>query len=515
MNKIIKNIFIIIALIGASCSEDFIDVPPLGQLTSESFEPIPAVMACYNSLSPYEDRWANWEIVLWGDICSDDAWKGGSNEADQPDFLEMMYFTTVPSNGLVYDHWRLYYKHIGRFNTTHFGLQNMDIDENLKKQLLAEVKYLRADHYFKLTITFGDIPLVLEPPQEYEIDKTPRAGVFTYLEEDLQYCTEYLPKKSGQPLSERGRATWGAAMALLTKVYLWQGKWAEAETTAEELINSQEYDLEPDFADIFKEEHEHGIESIWEINYASNPEGTNAAYYAVAQRPRQSWGGWGLNNPTTDLLAEYEEGDPRIIWTFLFTGDVTEGETFDFTQWQNKSLMQSRKVWVPVSMLPEEGNSTATNQRVIRFADVLLMYAEAANENGHPDKALSALNKVRNRARNSGLTDPNRESINYEGFGVTDPGTFSGSRLPGITTTDKNQLRQAIWHERRCELAMEGHRFFDLVRQGRAGQVMRAFSAAYDTDKGKYFEDGVHEVFPIPQNEIDKTKGNLKQNPGY
>jgi len=191
-------------------------------------------------------------------------------------------------------------------------------------------------------------------------------------------------------------------------------------------------------------------------------------------------GGWGFNVPTADLVAEYEANDPRMDATIIFRGETTpEGDAIPAT---GDNPRYNQKSYVPFGTYVECSEGSEQNVRVIRYADVLLMNAEAANELGMSAQAIASLELVRARARGGNNTI-----------------------LPKVTTTDKAQLRTAIWHERRVELAMEFDRFFDLVRQGRAATVLAS----------KGFKAGKNEVWPIPQNEIDLSAGVLTQNPGY
>jgi hypothetical protein len=200
--------------------------------------------------------------------------------------------------------------------------------------------------------------------------------------------------------------------------------------------------------------------------------------------------GWGFNRPTQNLRFSFEEGDPRLDATIIDLGEILDGveilgdgTTPDVTLDENGNVIEvecyNQKVWIP-------GSSTNTqfghNRRIIRFADVLLMAAEALNENGKPGDALIHLNRVRQRARHG-----------------------NNDILPDVTVTAKDDLRNLILRERRHELALEGHRFWDLVRTGKANEVLGPLG----------FISGQHELMPIPQNEIDISQGSLTQNPNW
>ena len=511
--KTIKYIFstiLITVFMGlGSCSEDFIDVPPLGLASDANFDPVAAVTSAYNIMGNFNNRWSDWRILITGDVLSDDAWKGGSNANDQIDIARMNQFATLPSNVIVRDHWNLFYQRIFRFNWAITNINNLQPQSDLLRRLQGEVKFLRALHYFYLVRIFGDVPLIERPLgiNERDLTRESKANVYAFIERELLEAMEMLPLKSQYRVADLGRATKGSAQGLLSKVYLYQGKFQEAFQHSEAVINSGEYRLTPDFADIFIRANQHGPESVFEVTFAENDQRSNPSYHAIAQRSRNLFSGWGLNGPTKDLLNAYEPGDPRIIHTFTFHGDISEGQAHNNAGYDNPDEMHSRKAFKPRSLIGHSAND-GENFRVLRYAEILLINAEAANEIGQQQTALNRLNMVRERARNSSLTDRHRSFINYE---MANPAV----RVPDVQEMDQTVLRNLIWRERRLELALEGDRFYDLVRQGRAGEVLRAFSARYNVDKGSGFVDGVHERFPIPQDEIDRTGGLIQQNPGY
>jgi hypothetical protein len=295
------------------------------------------------------------------------------------------------------------------------------------------------------------------------------------IEEDLSDAADVLPEKSAYSASDMGRATRGAANALLAKAYIFQSKWSQAESRASMVIESGEYDLEPNYADNFLISHENGIESVYEIQHVEVPtsdygdenEGQETSIYQ-GSRKATYFEGWGFDCPTEDFVEEFESNDPRLKATVVFDNDIIY-ESTPVQQKADNSMsptgMAARKYMLEYqgTQTPEKSNAPA-NWRVIRFADVLLFHAEAANELGDSTAALKSLNRVRARAS-----------------------------MPQVVTTDKSELQKAIYHERRVELGLEGHRFFDLVRQGRAAEVLK--------DNG--FIEGRHEYFPIPELEMD------------
>jgi starch-binding outer membrane protein, SusD/RagB family len=182
---IIKSLFISVIMFAGSCSEDFIDVPPLGLLSDANFDPVPAVTSCYNIMGNYDNRWSDWRILITGDVLSDDAWKGGSSQTDQIDLHQMNIFATIPSNIIVRDHWALYYRRIFRFNWAIHNLERLDQSNELISRLTGEVKYLRAMHYFWLSRIFGEIPLIDRPltPNDHNQTRQPMSEVYSFINE--------------------------------------------------------------------------------------------------------------------------------------------------------------------------------------------------------------------------------------------------------------------------------------------------------------------------------------------
>ena len=264
---------------------------------------------------------------------------------------------------------------------------------------------------------------------------------------------------------------------------MYQKNWAEVLSLTNQVMGMG-YSLFPDYEQLFRIPNENNSESIFEIQakYVPNDCDASNSQYSQVQGVRGSTGGgWGFNVPTADLAASYEPNDPRRDATIIFRGETTpEGDAIPPT---GDNPMYNQKSYVPFGLYVACNEGSEQNIRVIRYADVLLMNAEANNELGNNGAALTSLNAVRTRARGA------------------NPLTV----LPPVTTTDQAQLRDAIWRERRSELAMEFDRFFDVIRQGRGATVFGP----------KGFVAGKNELMPIPQNEIDISAGTLTQNPGY
>jgi len=493
MKKFKFFLIILLPLFFAAC-EDFLDKPPQGNLTQETFpqtadDALLATNAVYTTLRGWFYHSGGYPIP---DIMSDDAHKG-SNPGDQRSTIGPYdNFTHTPTQDGLDRWWATLYEGIKRANIVIELVPEISMNTSLKTRYTAEAHFLRGLYYFDLVRAWGAVPVVttLDPP--VKLERSSVETVFDLIEEDLLYAYDNLPLKSGYASSDAGRATRGAAAALLARMYLFRGDFSNAEIYALDVIESGEYDLEPEFEDANGIEGENGIESVFEVG-ALEVEGTESGgnQYANTQGVRGSPNrGWGFNRPSLDLRSIFEDGDPRLKGTIIDLGDTIDGvvilgdgPTPDEVRNESDEIIEvecyNRKVWVP-------GTSTLTqwghNRRLIRYADVLLMAAEALNENDNPEEALIYLNEVRARAREG------NETI-----------------LPDITTINKEDLRDIILNERRKELALEGHRFWDLVRTGNADEFLGPLG----------FISGQHELLPIPQNEIDISLGSLTQNDNW
>jgi hypothetical protein len=261
---------------------------------------------------------------------------------------------------------------------------------------------------------------------------------------------------------------------------MYQKKWADVLNFTNQVMGMG-YSLYPNFEQEFRIAHENSTESVFEIQCQSLPGGAATSQYSQIQGVRgSSGGGWGFNVPTQVLADAFEAGDPRRDATIIFRGETTpEGDAIPAS---GDNPRYNQKSYVPFSVPFLQNEGEDQNVRVIRYADVLLMNAEAANETGNSAQAIASLELVRARARGG-----------------------NAAILPKVTTTDQGGLRTAIWHERQVELAMEFDRYFDVVRQGRGAEVFGP----------KGWKAGKNEVWPVPQNEIDLSAGTLTQNPGY
>ncbi len=486
--KIVKiSLFTLLLLAG--CKDSYYDIQPRGELTAENFFKTEehakvATNAIYNVLR-------NWEIHVFAfmgctDIISDDADKG-SEPNDALFLLDIDNLAFDAGNVAPVTLWQGYYRAIFRANIAIERIPEVKGDENLKKRLVDEAKFLRAYFYFNLVRWYGDLPLITKQLTQNDFKQTraKTADVYAQIIADLKESITVLPEKSQYPAADLGRATKGAARGLLSKVYLTQKDYTNAEKYALEVITSNEYTLLADYGKIFTREGENSSESLFEVQSTVNDERTDGgSQFNEVQGVRGSPNlGWGFNRPSDAFILEFEPGDPRREATVLYEGEVLpDGSALVEKNPRVFNARFNQKAWVPKHA--GENGSGPGNIRLLRYADVLLIAAEALNENGKTADALKYLNAVRKRARG---TIPNI--------------------IPDVTITEKTKLREAIWHERRVELGMEQQRWFDLIRTGQAEAALKKH--------GKNFVKNKHELLPIPQSEIDLSAGTLTQNPGY
>jgi tetratricopeptide (TPR) repeat protein len=477
-----------------SC-EEFLDRQPQGLLTQEIFptsadDALQATNAVYNIL-----RRENFNSGLFPilDIMSDDALKGSTPFDAAPTVGPFDQFKHTPAQDGLDRWWATLYEGVKRANLVIEKVPTIAMDENLKNRFLAEARFLRALFYFDLVRAWGGVPKVTTLTPPLQLSRATKEEIYALIEEDLLLALPNLPEKSDLDPAQYGRATKGAARGYLAKVHLFQNEFDKAEQYALEVINSGQYSLEADFDNANSVAGEHGKESIFEVGAIGREGIENGGNpYANVQGVRGTPNrGWGFNRPSIDLQNAFEPGDPRKESTIVYLGEELDGikilgsgDTPDVTYLPGTTTIAeievyNQKVWTPGNNVDSQHNH---NRRLLRYADVLLMAAEALNENGKTGPALQYLNQVRERAR--------------EG---------NAEILPDVTETNKDRLRDSILQERRVELALEGHRFWDLVRTNKAGQVLGPLG----------FVAGKHEMLPIPQTERDLSGERLEQNQNY
>jgi hypothetical protein len=507
MNLVMKNYFkiggaFILIMALASCKkwvdynphQDFI-VTAQDYLQSESDYRTMEV-SVYSPL-----QWIN-QVVPIGDIASDNAVSGGESASDVLSLQQIDDFTLTPVNSTLSDIWQSAYEGINRANYLYqykeANPSGVKVDFAGKDALYGEIYFLRAYYYFTLVKMFGDVPLFTDKrlgvTDSRSLKRSAKADVYKQIEIDLNNAITVLP---GSQL-QKGRITKYAAQALLGKVLLYQGKYDAAAAMLQNVINANAFSLVSNFGSIFLATGENGPESVFEIQYSNTSPYYNwggatrgQGNYAIQQCGIRGLNGssdmpyaagWSTNLPAKNLSDAYAAGDQRKAVTVLDieaykSANPSFNITYQVAPYKNTGLYNQK-------YLPRKGETSGqvelnylNNYRTIRYADVLLMAAEAYEKSTtvNDAKAQLYLNQVRRRAFGDNLHDI----------------TLSGSAL-----------YDAILNERRLELAMEGERFFDLVRTGKAASVL-----------GSAFHTGKHELFPIPQSEIDIS--GLTQNPGY
>ena len=464
-----------------SCNDNnFLDVDPSTETPEQALSSPTAatelVNAIYNKPFDWNESTFSWIGVT--SITSDDADKG-SDPGDTGGDKNLLDALTFSTNTISFNEvWEANYQGIARANQALKFLPDLSIEDDLKNRLIGESKFLRGLFYFRLVKMFGGVPLIkgvpdIQNPNDINAANTrvPKQEVYDFIIVDLTDAAEKLP--ASYDSQNLGRATKGAALSLLAKVNMYQGNWQEVLDLTNQVMGMGVYDLTPDYSHIWREIGENNSESIFELQGRGETPNKGIQGYFVTQGARGAGGwGWGFNTPTEDLANAYEANDVRRDATIIFRGE-TLWDGLDVANTVSNP-MYNQKAYVSKTQETFNGNDWETNKnvRILRYAEVLLMNAEAALETG--GDAATPLNMVRNRAG-----------------------------LPDASIVDK----MAVWKERRLELAFEHDRYFDLVRQGRAGEVLRAH--------GKNFMDGKHELFPIPQPQIDLSNGKLTQNPGY
>jgi starch-binding outer membrane protein, SusD/RagB family len=505
--KIIKIGWLAGVLLMGSCQKSFLNV--------QTTTPTPAndpgvaqdlVTAAYSSLI-YIDAGGGWNYDTHGisfiaatNIMSDDADKG-STPSDQPGINELDNFTQTAGNQFVAALWNGYYAGIARTNNALNALNTVSLDSGTVRRLRGEMRFIRGYYYFNLVRFFGGVPIVLyvpDGPRAANSDPTliARATLTdvynNVIMPDLQYAVSNLPLKS---LTASGRITKGAAESMLAKVYMYlqPANWQTVDSLTKDVIASGQYSLVPDYSSIWKQAGDNNAESVFEIETGEfNNADAGIPLYSECQGPRSKGGnwhnpgfaydptgdlGWGFCTPTTSLISAYDSGDLRKAATIIFVNQDSSTTLWDGfvippgtgvqAPYYNYKAYHSEKL----ESFFNNRDRKEKNVHILRYAEVLLMNAEAATQVG--GDAMTPLSMVRARA--------------------------------GLTTSSATQAD--IWKERRVELALEHDRFFDIVRQGRAAAVMQA--------AGKNFIAGKNELLPIPGTQIALSGGLLKQNNGY
>lgn len=472
-----------------SCSDDFVKISPEYSIDSENFfnsqdDYYLALVATYDLLQ------ATYPNVILGEIASDNTFCGGESPTDVIGWQQVDDMIHTSTNSNLKDIWNWMFAGIQRANYFMEFKDKTSFDG--KEQMIGEVRFLRAYFYFEMVKWFGAVPVKIDERfklgDETSIPRSPVAEVYAVIEADLIYAAEVL---AANPPAI-GRVSKGAAQSLLGKAYLYQNKFPEAAAILDQVILDGNYSLATNYNDMWEMAGENGPESVFEVQY-TDVEGAgfdclqcSEGNVAVGFSGVRSYDGplfspgFSFNVPVQKAVDAFEPGDLRLPVTILDIEAWAQSEGATYTTGNEHTGYFNRK-YLPRKRTPEAQNdlnlTNPNNYRAIRYADVLLMAAEAFNRGGLDDgKAQEYLNLVRRRA-----------------FGNNDH---------DITVTGA-ALTEAIWHERHVELMGEGHRFFDLVRTGKAAGEISGFVT------------GKHELFPVPIEEINFSNGNWNQNPNY
>lgn len=491
-----KQIYILLSAVVLGGCQDFLSPMPQGKLTQDIFlseeegERM-SVNAIYSRLREWDQEGFPWFVIneLPGDNSNTGSELSDGSTARLNTVNNFTYDASVPE---LNNWWTGNYNAIANCNTVldQYG-SNIGTTE-FRTRTVAQARFFRGFFYFNLVKAFGGVPLQLSVPQPGEYNK-PRAdadAVYDAIVSDLTFAAAHLPTRQQWGESERGRVTKGTAQGLLAKVYLFRQDYANAYRYADSVVSRGEYDLHPDYRDLFNPNSIYSDEVMLADQFLWISNRDNESQFVMWQGVRGFFG-WGFLSPSESLERSYETGDPRLAATIFFSGDSVAGyQRINFLPTTDPRA-NNKVIW-PFSFW-NAGSFTKTNAHLyyLRFADVLLAYAEAANETGKTGEALTALERVRQRARTSAGAGANA--------------------LPEITERGKDALRLLIWQERRIELALEGHRFFDLIRADRVvpGYALSQLKA---DNPATSFNAARNSLFLLPQKQIDISQGVLKQN---
>lgn len=554
--------FLSASLLLVSCSDDFTDINPVGALSDASLQNATGVdlllVGAYSMLDGIrQNHGADWHVAAdnwWMDVLADDAHKG-STDGDQADLLALELYTWDTTNPYIYNNWRAVFAGINRSNSV-INLINTSEDPSLFTVEMAQARFLRGHFNFELQKKWVNVPYISDENFAASEFNQPNSGpIWSQIEADFAYAAANLPTSRGGDYAEPGRPIKSTALSYHGKALLHQSKWSEALTSLESAINSGDYSLASDYFSNWRSDGENGPEMVFAIQYASDggqsfqgnrggtlnmpigpmTGGLCCGFYQPTQNLANAFqtdsnglplANWASTDIANDAGVESSEAftphtgnlDPRIDYTIarrgvdfngfgVFTGK--ENIRASFTDISGPYM--TKKNFYTSGDDSNRGTGgwgeqrTGINYHIIRYADVLLMAAEAAAESGNLEKARGYVNQVRSRAKNSPTAD---SGPNY----VID--TYNSA------WTDASAARSAVRHERRIELGMEGHRLFDLRRWGNLvetlntyigheGRTIPPFASRVNTVSSK------HNTLPIPLNAIDSSEGALSQNPGH
>jgi hypothetical protein len=554
--------FLSASMLFVSCSDDFTDINPVGALSDASLQNATGVdlllVGAYSMLDGIrQNHGADWHVAAdnwWMDVLADDAHKG-STDGDQADLLALELYTWDTTNPYLENNWRAIFAGINRSNSV-INLINTSDDPSLFTVEMAQARFLRGHYNFELQKKWVNVPFISDENFAASEFNQPNSGpIWSQIEADFAYAAANLPVSRGGTYSEPGRPIRSTAFAYHGKALLYQSKWSEALVSLENTINSGDYALASDYFSNWRSDGENGPGMVFAIQFAADggqsfqgnrggtlnmpigpmTGGLCCGFYQPTQNLANAFqtdsnglplSNWASSDIVNDAGIETAEPftphagnlDPRIDYTiarrgveFNGFGPFTGKENIRASFTDISGPYMTKKNFYTAGDDSNRGTGgwgeqrTGINYHIIRYADVLLMAAEAAAESGALEKARGYVNQVRLRAKNSPTAD---SGPNY----VID--TYNSA------WTDVSAARTAVRHERRIELGVEGHRLFDLRRWGNMVETLNAyiqhegrtippFAARVNPVSSK------HTALPIPLNAIDSSEGALTQNPGY
>ncbi len=520
-----KYLCVLLIFVSWSCSKEWLELDQPGNIDKPYFvdgsKAYEAMIAAYDV-----QAWRMNVVSLWavGSIMSDDAVKGGESPGDQQGMYDCMNFNATPSTDVPAWIWGDLYRMIARASFAIDLMVEKDASDNYKLQMdesnrtryIAECRFLRGYCYFRLVRNFGEVMIYTSSEddgtthgEDISANK-PRASideVYAQIEADLIYAGANLPATI--PLAEQGRATKGAADGILAKAYLYQNKWAEAKAQCEKVMNSGIYSLVPNYADVFTSSQQWGSEVVYSLHMIEDLDGNwgehEGSWLSIWFGDRDMGWGYGFKCPTEDFVSAFEPNDTRREASIVFDGESIPGtfggapHDFNGGSWNPPTGYMSQKYLIPDSERPVTADCNGNLDYIfLRYADILLMHAEASMELNLVTEAESSLALVRQRAGLSAYPDASTIEL------------FKEKSLLG-----HDELRAVIYHERRVELGLENDRFYDLVRWGDASSVFSNFIDDGLTYGKTNFVPGCSELLPIPMGDINASNGLIQQNPCY
>lgn len=507
LDKYIFSLFIAATALSMSSCSDFLDRSPQGQFTEDDNPNALVNGKIYNVYTMMRNFNITSGTPAFAIHCfrSEDSEKG-SISSDGSEVAQMYDdFEYTPTNGLLGSYWGQNYAVIYQCNDILESIAERETTGQTEAEDIinkGEASFFRAYCYFNLVRAFGEVPLVtykINDASEANIPKTTAIKIYEQIDTDLKTAEESLPETWSTEYT--GRLTWGAARSLHARTYMMRSDWDNMYTASTDVIKKGLYNLDTPYDEIFTDEGENNSGSVFELQCtatAALPQSDviGSSFCEVqGVRGADQWDlGWGWHMATELMGKAYETGDPRKDATLLYfrhsdsepiTPENTNAPYGESPVSPAMGAFFNKKAYTDPALRKEYTNKGYwVNIRLIRYSDVVLMAAESANEKSLPGEAIGYLEQVRARARGN---NPNI--------------------LPKVTDTDQEVLRNAIRHERRVELGLEFDRFYDLVRWGIAKEVLHAAGKTNYQDKNA--------LLPLPQSEIDKSKGVLVQNPDY